>query len=168
MSFSIRPVMSYQNSWLDQLISKFWVCARPSALVSILETISIEVSMYITTPDPQKIFALNFSQLTQQNNIPKILSYEYLVRIESISSLPSGSVSYKDYKPGHAHTYGQKYSWLPTSYWFKNMCNCFTEILRSVSLNSYGMFHPRGPNFLLSWTRAWKKHSPNNNLLQAC
>lgn len=43
-------------------------------------------------------------------------------------------------------------------------CNCSTDILRSDSLNSYGMFHPNGPNFLLSWTKPWKKQSPNNRL----
>ena len=41
-------------------------------------------------------------------------------------------------------------------------CNCLMLILKSDSLNSYGIFHPKGPNFLLSWTNAWKKHRPNN------
>lgn len=46
----------------------------------------------------------------------------------------------------------------------RNMANCCTEILRSDSLNSYGMFQPIGPYILLSWTKAWKKQSPNNSL----
>lgn len=29
------------------------------------------------------------------------------------------------------------------------------------------MFHPKGPNFFLSWSVAWKKQSPNNNFFQA-
>lgn len=54
-----------------------------------------------------------------------------------------------------------------TSTWYcsRNMCSCCTEIRRSVSLNSYGMFQPKGPNFLLSWVRAWKKHRPYNSFL---
>lgn len=27
------------------------------------------------------------------------------------------------------------------------------------------MFHPIGPNFLLSWMMAWKKQNPNNSFL---
>lgn len=54
-----------------------------------------------------------------------------------------------------------------TLYSFKNMANCWTLIRRSVSLNSYGLFQPRGPNFLLSWTIPWKKHSPNRSFFQA-
>ena len=53
-----------------------------------------------------------------------------------------------------------------TWYCSRNMCSCCTEILRSVSLNSYGMFQPKGPNFLLSWIRAWKKHSPYRSFLK--
>ncbi len=56
---------------------------------------------------------------------------------------------------------------LLTSYWSRNIASCCTEILRSVSLNSYGMFHPIGPNVLRSWMTAWKKHSPYNNFLNA-
>ena len=41
--------------------------------------------------------------------------------------------------------------------------NCLTEIRRSDSLNSYGMFQPKGPKFLLSWTIAWKKHKAHSN-----
>lgn len=47
-----------------------------------------------------------------------------------------------------------------TGYWFKNILNCWALIRKSVSLNSYGMFQPRGPNFRLSWTNAWKNDSP--------
>ena len=42
-------------------------------------------------------------------------------------------------------------------------CNCLTEIRRSDSLNSYGIFQPKGPKFLLSWTIAWKKHKAHSN-----
>ena len=35
---------------------------------------------------------------------------------------------------------------------------------KSAALNSYGIFHPKGPNFLLSKTNAWKNERPNNNL----
>lgn len=49
----------------------------------------------------------------------------------------------------------------------RNMCSCCTEIRRSVSLNSYGMFHPSGPNFLLSCVRAWKKHRPYRSFLNS-
>ena len=34
-----------------------------------------------------------------------------------------------------------------------------------MSLNSYGMFHPSGPNNLLSCTTAWKNESPNKIFL---
>lgn len=56
---------------------------------------------------------------------------------------------------------GHRYTYLAFS--LRNMANCCTDILRSDSLNSYGMFHPIGPYILLSWTSAWKKQSPNNN-----
>jgi len=56
---------------------------------------------------------------------------------------------------------------LPTSYSFRNMASCCTEILRSVSLNSYGIFQPSGPNLHLSWINAWKKHRPNSILFHA-
>ena len=42
------------------------------------------------------------------------------------------------------------------------MCSCRTLIRRSVSLNSYGLFQPSGPNFLRSCTFAWKKQRPYN------
>jgi len=29
------------------------------------------------------------------------------------------------------------------------------------------MFHPRGPNFLLSWTRAWKNERPKNSFFHS-
>ena len=54
-----------------------------------------------------------------------------------------------------------------TVYWLRNMWSCLTLILKSVSLNSYGIFQPRGPNFLLSCTRAWKKHKPYNIFFSA-
>jgi hypothetical protein len=47
-----------------------------------------------------------------------------------------------------------------------NMYNCNALMHKSISLNSYGMFHPRGPNVRRSWTTAWKKHSPYSNLLK--
>lgn len=53
-----------------------------------------------------------------------------------------------------------------TSYSLRNMYSCVTLIFRSVSLNSYLMFHPMGPNCLLSWTTAWKKHSANRSFLK--
>ena len=37
---------------------------------------------------------------------------------------------------------------------------------KSAALNSYGIFQPKGPNFLLSKTKAWKNDRPNNNLFQ--
>lgn len=49
----------------------------------------------------------------------------------------------------------------------KNCCNCINEILRSLSENSYKLFHPKGPNFLRSWTTAWKKQRPNSIRCQA-
>lgn len=55
---------------------------------------------------------------------------------------------------------------LVTSYWLRKIWSCWTLILKSVSLNSYGIFQPRGPNFLRSWTRAWKKQSPKTNFLK--
>ena len=55
-----------------------------------------------------------------------------------------------------------------TSYSLRNILSCLTLIRRSVSLNSYGMFHPRGPKFLLSCTRAWKKHRPNSRHFHSC
>ena len=42
-------------------------------------------------------------------------------------------------------------------------CICLILILKSDSLNSYGMFHPRAPNLRLSCTRAWKKQSPKRS-----
>jgi len=47
-----------------------------------------------------------------------------------------------------------------------NMCSCNTLMHKSISLNSYGMFHPRGPNAHRSWTTAWKKHSPYSIFLK--
>jgi len=41
-------------------------------------------------------------------------------------------------------------------------CICRMLIRRSDSLNSYGMFHPSGPKFRRSCTRAWKKHRPKS------
>lgn len=58
---------------------------------------------------------------------------------------------------------GQRYSFGYLAFSLRNIANCCTDILRSDSLNSYGMFHPIGPYILLSWTSAWKKQSPNNN-----
>jgi hypothetical protein len=61
----------------------------------------------------------------------------------------------------------QKLSYLThTSHSLSNMCNCNILMHKSISLNSYGMFHPRGPNVRRSWTTAWKKHSPYSNLLK--
>ena len=37
---------------------------------------------------------------------------------------------------------------------------------RSEAVNSYGIFHPRAPNFFLSCTTALKKHNPNRSLFQ--
>ena len=37
---------------------------------------------------------------------------------------------------------------------------------KSDAVNSYGIFHPKAPNFFLSCTTALKKHRPNNNLFQ--
>lgn len=54
-----------------------------------------------------------------------------------------------------------------TSYWSRKMCSCCTLMRRSVSLNSYGMFQPSGPNFRLSCTSAWKKHRPYSNALNS-
>lgn len=45
-------------------------------------------------------------------------------------------------------------------------CNCLMLIRRSDSLNPYGMFQPSGPNFFLSWTRAWKKQTPYRSFSQ--
>ena len=50
--------------------------------------------------------------------------------------------------------------------YFDSSMNCFnwvTDIRKSLSDHSYLIFHPRGPNFLLSWTTAWKKASPKKN-----
>ena len=38
---------------------------------------------------------------------------------------------------------------------------------KSDAVNSYGIFHPKAPNFFLSCTTALKKHRPNNSLFQA-
>ena len=50
------------------------------------------------------------------------------------------------------------------SYSFNNIFTTVLLVSKSESLNSYLMFHPNGPNFLLSYTKLWKKHVPNNNL----
>lgn len=54
-----------------------------------------------------------------------------------------------------------------TVYWSRKMCSCCTLMRRSVSLNSYGMFQPSGPNFRLSCTSAWKKQRPYSNVLNS-
>lgn len=38
---------------------------------------------------------------------------------------------------------------------------------KSDAVNSYGIFHPKAPNFFLSCTTALKKHRPNNSFFQA-
>ena len=38
---------------------------------------------------------------------------------------------------------------------------------KSVSLNSYAMFQPRGPNLRRSCTSPWKKHNPNSIFLNS-
>ena len=48
----------------------------------------------------------------------------------------------------------------------QNIFIVFNAHSRSLSLNSYGMFHPKGPNFFLSWITAWKKHIPKIIFLQ--
>jgi hypothetical protein len=40
------------------------------------------------------------------------------------------------------------------------------EVSRSESLNSYLMFQPNGPNFLLSYILAWKNAKLNSNFFQ--
>lgn len=45
-------------------------------------------------------------------------------------------------------------------------CSCWMLICRSESLKPYGMFQPSEPYFFLSWTRAWKKPSPNSSFSQ--
>ena len=46
-----------------------------------------------------------------------------------------------------------------SSRWFCTNC---TLALKSAALNSYGMFQPRGPNFLLSCTTVCRKATPYN------
>jgi hypothetical protein len=48
-----------------------------------------------------------------------------------------------------------------SSYSSRKMASWPLEMSRSVSLNAYGMFQPRGPNFLLSCAHEWKKESAN-------
>ena len=57
-------------------------------------------------------------------------------------------------------------SYWTSSYWFKKILSCSTLMRRSVSLNSYGLFQPIGPNFLRSWTIAWKKQRENRSFLK--
>ena len=54
-----------------------------------------------------------------------------------------------------------------TSYSLMNMWSWRTEMRRSVSLNSYGMFQPIGPKVRRSWMTAWKKHRPYSSFLKA-
>jgi hypothetical protein len=44
----------------------------------------------------------------------------------------------------------------------RNILSCDWEIAKSAAVNSYGIFHPKGPNFLLSRINAWKKERPKN------
>lgn len=59
--------------------------------------------------------------------------------------------------------FGVRVAFIYLAFSLRNMANCCTDIRRSDSLNSYGMFHPIGPYILLSWTSAWKKQSPNSS-----
>lgn len=43
----------------------------------------------------------------------------------------------------------------------------FFEVSKSLSLNSYLIFQPNGPNFLLSCKIAWKNVNPINSLLNS-
>ncbi len=46
------------------------------------------------------------------------------------------------------------------------LCNCKIATSKSELLNSYGKFHPSGPNFLRSWINAWMKPKLNMSLFQ--
>ncbi|KAG7311247.1 hypothetical protein JYU34_002279 [Plutella xylostella] len=46
------------------------------------------------------------------------------------------------------------------------MYSCVTLIFRSVSLNSYLIFQPSGPNCRRSCTTAWKKQRANRSFLK--
>lgn len=52
-----------------------------------------------------------------------------------------------------------------SSYTFKKFYNCILQQVNSSCMNAYQMFHPIAPNFLLSWTIAWKKANPNKSFL---
>ena len=54
-----------------------------------------------------------------------------------------------------------------SSYSFKNIFSYITDIAKSALVNSYGIFHPRGPYFLLSIHNAWKKFKPKNNFFHS-
>jgi hypothetical protein len=41
------------------------------------------------------------------------------------------------------------------------------DVSKSLSLNSYKMFQPKGPNFLLSYMMAWKKERLKSSFFQA-
>ena len=47
------------------------------------------------------------------------------------------------------------------------MCSWRTQMRKSDSLNSYGMFQPSAPNLRRSWMSAWKKASPKKSFLSA-
>lgn len=53
-----------------------------------------------------------------------------------------------------------------SSYWLRKILSCKTLIRKSVSLNSYWLFQPIGPNFRRSCTMAWKKQSEKSNRLK--
>ena len=50
---------------------------------------------------------------------------------------------------------------------FINIFTIRTEISRSLSLNSYALLKPKGPNFRLSCTIAWKNDNENNKFLNS-
>lgn len=52
-------------------------------------------------------------------------------------------------------------------YSIRNILSWLTQILRSPSVNSYGMLKPRAPNFLLSIATPWKKHRESRRCLNS-
>ena len=45
--------------------------------------------------------------------------------------------------------------------------SCLREIFKIRSLNPYGMFHPSGPNLILSWMYAWKNARPTRSFFHS-
>ena len=54
-----------------------------------------------------------------------------------------------------------------SSYSVRNILSWLTQILKSPSVNSYGMLNPSAPYFLLSITTPWKRQSDCNKCLNS-